>query len=97
MASWYQWQDNNLIISIVLQPRAKRNEIVGIHGDALKIRITSPPVDGKANTQLCQYLAKLCDVSQAHIEILSGETNRQKRLCIQLNNKVIPAAFSPFC
>ena len=78
----YQWQDDDLILSIRLQPRASRDEIVGVHGDQLKIRITAPPVDGKANQHLLRYLAKYCQVPRASVELISGQTGRTKRVRI---------------
>ena len=55
------WQDDNLILNIRLQPRASCDEIVAIQADGrLKIRITAPPVDGKANDHLLQFLARAC-------------------------------------
>jgi len=96
MGNWYRWQDQNLVINVQLQPRARQNQIMGIHGDALKIRITAPPVDGKANTHLCQFLSNLLDVPASSIDIISGETSRNKRVCIQLKNKVLPDVFVDF-
>ena len=79
----YQWRDDDLILSIRLQPRASRDEIVGVHGDQLKIRITAPPVDGKANQHLLRYLAKYCQVPRASVELISGQTGRTKRVRIR--------------
>lgn len=84
------------MINVLLQPRARQNEIMGKHGDALKIRITAPPVDGKANAHLCRFLASLLDVPASSIDIISGETSRNKRVRILLNNKVLPDAFAHF-
>ncbi len=63
-----------------IQPRASKNEIVGMHGDALKIRLTAPPVDGAANTMCLKYLAKRLSVPQSRLEILSGHTSRIKHV-----------------
>ncbi|SRR5690554_880650 len=83
MASPVEFRDGLLILNCHLQPKARADEIVGLHGEALKIRITAPPVDGKANQHLIQFLAKLCQVRQQDVELLSGETSRTKRLAIQ--------------
>jgi uncharacterized protein len=79
---WYRWQGNKLVLTIAVHPRAKRDEIVGTHGEALKVRITAPPVDGKANAHLCAWFARLCGVAKSQVEVLSGETSRHKRLVI---------------
>ncbi len=59
-------------------PRAKRNEIVGAEGDAVKIRLHAPPVDGRANERLIEFLAEVLDLARAQIEIVRGETSRHK-------------------
>ena len=64
--------------AIRVQPRASRNAVVGELGDALKIALTSPPVDGKANDAVVEFLAKLLDVSRSSVTIAAGETSRNK-------------------
>lgn len=59
-------------------PRSSQNQIVGIESSVAKIRLTAPPVDGKANAALIKFLAELLDVSLAQIEIISGERSKQK-------------------
>lgn len=82
MDSFYRWQDDDLLLTVKVQPKASRDEISGIQDGALKIRITAPPVDGKANKHLVAYLAKLFRVPKSAIELLAGETGRNKRLLI---------------
>jgi len=64
-------------------PRSRRDEVVGLHGDALKIRLTAPPVRGKANRALREFLAGRLGVSPSAVEILSGHTSRQKRVRVR--------------
>ena len=64
------------------QRKASRDEIVGRHGDALKIAITAPPVDGKANAHLCKYLAKQCGVAKSKVAITKGQLNRYKTVVV---------------
>lgn len=73
---------DDLILSVYVQPRASKNEICGIQGEELKIRLTSPPVDGAANKLCREFVAGLFAVSKSSIEIISGETSRHKRLRI---------------
>lgn len=82
-ASYWQWQGEDLLLQILVQPKAGKDEIAGPHGDELKVRIKAPPVDGAANQALVKYFSKLFKVPKSHITILSGETSRHKRLCIQ--------------
>ncbi len=67
-------------IRCFVQPRASRNQVVGLHGEELKIALTTPPVDGKANRDLCTFLAKTLRVSKGSIELVSGLTSRHKVL-----------------
>jgi uncharacterized protein (TIGR00251 family) len=64
--------------TVRVQPRASRSEIVGVHGDALKVRLSAPPVDGAANAALVELLAAALAVSRASVRIVAGETSRSK-------------------
>lgn len=61
-----------------VQPRASRTEVAGEHGTAIKLRINAPPVDGKANEECRRFLAKVVGVSLSSIEIVSGDSSRDK-------------------
>lgn len=91
MAAWYRWQGEDLLLTLRIQPRASRDEIAGPYGDALKVRITAPPVDGKANAHLLRFLAGLFDVPASSVELISGETGRDKRVKIS-HPRRFPAA-----
>ncbi len=67
-----------LTFAVKVVPRAKRDEIVGVEGEALKVRLNAPPVEGKANEALIKFLAARLGVKRADIEILRGETARHK-------------------
>ena len=70
-------------LAIRVTPRARRNEIVGILDDGtIKIRLTSPPVEGKANNALVEFLADVLDVPRSRIDIVAGETGRDKLVSI---------------
>ena len=69
-----------LVFKVQLQPRASRNQIVGLQGEALKIKLTAPPVDGKANKALVDFLAKKLRVSKSQLQIISGQTSREKQI-----------------
>ncbi len=74
--------DNAIIFDIRVIPRSSRSEIVGEHDGALKVKLASPPVDGAANAELFKLLAKKFRVSKSDIEIVSGETSKNKRIKI---------------
>ncbi|HTK57032.1 MAG TPA: DUF167 domain-containing protein [Gemmatimonadales bacterium] len=65
-------------IALHIQPRASRTEVIGAHGDALKIRLAAPPVDGEANDELVRFLAKTLGVTKSAVTIVRGATGRKK-------------------
>jgi len=69
-------------IRLHLQPRASKTELCGIHGDELKVRVTSPPVDDAANRLCIEFFAKTFKVSKSAVSIISGHKSRHKRLQI---------------
>lgn len=77
--------EDGIILNIHVQPRASKNQVCGLQGEALKIRLTSPPVDGAANKLCREYLADLFGVAKSYVEIISGETSRHKRVRISGN------------
>lgn len=71
---------DGITFSVHVQPRASRNGICGIQGDAIKLRLTSPPVEGEANRLCVEYLAKLLKVPKSAIAIIAGEKSRHKTI-----------------
>lgn len=69
---------DGITFNVKVIPRAKRNEIAGAQGDAVKIRLNAPPVQGRANEALLKYLAGVLKVPRAQIEIVRGETSQHK-------------------
>lgn len=80
--AWYEWRDDTLVLRVRIQPRSSRDEVAGVHDQRLKIRITAPPVDGAANQHLVGLLAREFRVPKTAVELLSGETGREKRLAV---------------
>lgn len=72
--------ENGIRFSAVIQPRSSRNEVSGIHDNSLKIRLTSPPVDGAANKTLVKFLAKWLGLSPSKIRIVAGLSNKNKTI-----------------
>ena len=81
--SWITDSKEGVIIQVHASPRASKTQVQGLHGDALKIRLQAPPVDGKANETLIEVLAKTLGIPQRQITLISGQTSRQKRLNLQ--------------
>ena len=71
------------LISLYIQPRSARNQIVGMHADSLKLKLTSPPVEGAANKSCCEYLAKIFRIAKSEAVLVSGERSRQKMILLQ--------------
>ena len=65
-------------VSVHVQPRASRSEIVGLHGDALKVRLEAPPVDGAANDALIELFAESLGCPRNAVRVVSGMTSRRK-------------------
>ncbi len=65
-------------IVIHAQPRASRSEVVGLHGDALKVRLAAPPVDGAANLELIRVMAKVLGVPKSSVEVTRGHSSKSK-------------------
>lgn len=80
--SWLRVDGADLILTLHIQPGAKRTELAGTHGEALKIRLAAPPVDGKANAALIAYVAETLGVPKSRVELVAGQTSRAKRLRI---------------
>jgi uncharacterized protein (TIGR00251 family) len=72
----------DIIIKVYLQPKSSKNEIAGAYRDGIKIRVTAPPSEGKANKALIKLLAKELQIPESHIEILKGHHSREKILRI---------------
>lgn len=73
---WYHWEGDDLLLSLRVQPRSKKDEFITPHGDHYKARITAPPVEGKANEHLLKFLAKSFGVRKSQVSMQTGQTSR---------------------
>ncbi len=89
MPKFYKWDGDDLVLYLYVQPNAKKDELIGEYGDNLKIRITAPPVENKANKYLLKFLAKTFGVSLSRVKLLKGENQRNKRVKI-INPTTLP-------
>ena len=75
---WRRESGDSVELSLHVQPGAKRTEVAGLHGTALKLRLAAPPVEGKANAALLRFLADAFDVPLRSVTLVRGETSREK-------------------
>lgn len=73
-------KDGSVLLSLYVQPRAGKNELAGVHDGALKLRLTTPPVDGKANKAVIAFFAKILKVPKSSLVLVRGLKNRRKQL-----------------
>jgi uncharacterized protein (TIGR00251 family) len=74
--------DLEVILALYIQPKASRSRIVGLHDKALKLAVKAPPVEGRANTEVISFMAKLLKVPKSSIKIHSGKQGRRKKILI---------------
>ena len=72
--------DNGIRFSAIIQPRSSKNEVTGVYNDALKIRLTSPPVDGEANKACMRFFAKWLGISPSKVSIVQGFSSKNKTI-----------------
>ncbi len=77
-AAPYLREDDGVSLNVLVQPRSSKNQLVGPHGDRLKIQVTAPPVDGRANAMVKEVLAELLGIPRHAVEITRGLTAREK-------------------
>ncbi len=78
--SWHRWDGDDLLLSLHVQPGASRPGIAGLHGDAVKIRVSAAPQDGRANREVVRLLADAFAVAPSAVRLLRGATGRRKRV-----------------
>lgn len=81
--AWRREDGDALVLSLHVQPGAARTEVSGLHGDALKIRLAAPPVEGRANAALLRFLADVFEVPLRQVTLVRGETSRQKTVRVE--------------
>jgi len=82
MAEWYRRSGNVITLTLHVQPGAKRSEISGLHGEALKLRLAAPPVEGRANEALLKFIAELFGVPLRQVELRQGGQSRHKVVAV---------------
>ena len=72
-----------LVFKVLVQPKSSKNMIAGLHNEALKIKLTAPPVNNAANQMCLKFLAKCLGVSKSSLEIIAGHTSRHKQILLR--------------
>lgn len=90
-----RWQGSTLCLTLFVQPKAARNQFCGVHGDALKLQITAPPVDNAANDALVKWLAQVFSVPKQRVRLQAGQHSRHKQVQIECPER-IPDWLQPF-
>jgi len=84
VSDWFRVAaDGRITLTLHIQPGAKKTETAGLHGDALKIRLAAPPVEGKANEALIKFIAEALKLPKSAVNLKSGQTSRRKVLEVQ--------------
>ena len=81
--SWYTETPEGLVVNVSARPRSSRAGVDGLLGDTLKVRICCAPVDGKANKELIETLAKAFELPKSSVVFKSGETSKTKRILLK--------------
>lgn len=82
MSEWYRRNGEILTLTLHVQPGAKRTEVAGLHGEAVKIRLAAPPVEGRANDALLRFIAESFGVPLRQVELKQGSQSRHKVVAI---------------
>ena len=93
---WLRAAGGDVVLALHVQPGAKKTEIAGEHGEALKVRLGAPPIDGKANDCLIAFLSERLGVPKARVVLEAGSTSRQKRVrVLGMEAGLVEAALTP--
>ncbi len=78
----YPKKSRGVVFKVLVQPRSSKNMLAGLHDDALKVKLTAPPVNNAANRMSIKFLAKALGVPKSSLEIVSGHTSRNKQVLL---------------
>ena len=96
LPAYIQSSAEGALLTVHVQPHASRTEFAGRHGDALKVRVAAPPVDGAANDALCRFLAGRLGLPKGGVEVRSGSGGRRKRILLRgISARQVSEALDP--
>lgn len=81
-------------ITLYVQPKASKNQVIGPHGDALKVRIKAPPVDGAANRECVKFIAKIAGCAKSRVQVVKGQSSRTKQLHLHPPDGIAPSVYA---
>ena len=87
---WFRWDGEDLVLQVRIQPRASRDALAGVVGNYLKVRITAPPLEGRANAQLIAFVAKQFGTAKGQVRLLQGEKARTKVVRVEAPTRIPP-------
>lgn len=79
---YFCWQNEQLYLDLLVQPYASHDEVVGVHGNRLKVRLSTTPVANKANDHLIKFMAEYFGVPHNHVHLTKGHQSRMKQICV---------------
>jgi len=82
MSAWYRRNGDVITLTLHVQPGAKRSVVAGLHGEALKLRLAAPPIEGRANEALLKFIAELFGVPLRQVELRQGGQSRHKVVAV---------------
>jgi len=82
VSEWYRRNGEVITLTLHVQPGAKRTDVAGLHGEALKIRLAAPPIEGRANEALLRFIAESFGVTLRQVELKQGGQSRHKIVAI---------------
>ncbi len=92
---YYSWQNDTLYVDLLVQTYASHDEIAGVHGNRLKVRLATSPVAGKANEHLVKLMAEYFGVPHNRVHLTKGHQSRMKQICIQNPQNNLPDRETP--
>ena len=97
LPAWIEARSDAVVVALHVQPGARRTAVVGPHGNRLKVAVSTPPADGRANAALLEFLAELLAIPKSRLRLLSGASSREKRVAIEapVEASTVAAALSP--
>jgi len=97
LPAWIEARSDGVVIALHVQPGARRTAIVGLHGDRLKVAVSAPPADGRANAALLEFLAERLAIPKSSLRLFSGAGSREKRVAVDtaLPASGVVAALAP--